>query len=290
MQARNFLLWSVLAALWGSSFLAIGVAVKDIDPAPLVFARMAIAAPVLGCVLLLRGGGLNLGARGWIIAAIAGVSGNVLPFLLISYAEQEVNTGLAALIMGIAPIITLVAAPLVHFEESLTRLKVFGALAGFGGVAVLAAPDLSAGRIGGLLPELCLVAAACCYAFTALFSGDFPFLIPCKWLQPRSSLDCWRWGDTWLCSHRNLVCPLRRFRLWPRSFIWAGTDSARGLDLFLLDPAHRGRPAAASELCSSCDRHLAGDSCTWRTAWLDRLAGSWPHCFRCLSGDAAGQD
>ncbi|MBO9418249.1 DMT family transporter [Labrenzia sp. R4_2] len=178
MQARDFLLWSVLAALWGSSFLAIGVAVKDIDPATLVFARMAIAAPVLGCVLLLRGGGFDLGVRGWIIAAIVGVSGNVLPFLLISYAEQEVNTGLAALIMGIAPIITLVAAPLVHFEESLTRLKVFGALAGFAGVAVLAAPDLSAGRIGSLLPELCLVAAACCYAFTALFSRRFPFPDP----------------------------------------------------------------------------------------------------------------
>ncbi|MGV2974955.1 DMT family transporter [Roseibium alexandrii] len=180
MQARDFLLWSVLAALWGSSFLAIGVAVKDIDPAPLVFARMAIAAPVLGCVLLLRGGGFNLGIHGWIIAAIVGLSGNVLPFLLISYAEQEVNTGLAALIMGIAPIITLVAAPLVHFEESLTRLKVFGALAGFGGVAVLAAPDLSAGRIGSLLPELCLVAAACCYAFTALFSRGFPYPDPLK--------------------------------------------------------------------------------------------------------------
>ncbi len=178
MHARDFLLWGLLAGLWGSSFLAIGVAVESYSPETLVFGRMAIGAIILAVVLLIRGSGLSLGVRGWVIAAVVGFSGNVLPFLLISYAEQEVDTGLAALIMGIAPIVTLAAAPLVHHEESLGLSKILGAVAGFGGVLLLVVPDIAPGNLGSLLPQVALVCAALCYSFTALFSRRFPHSDP----------------------------------------------------------------------------------------------------------------
>lgn len=174
MHARDFLLWGLLAGLWGSSFLAIGVAVEGYSPQMLVFGRMAIGALILAAVLLIRGGSFSLGARGWTIAAVVGFSGNVLPFLLISYAEQEVDTGLAALIMGIAPIVTLAAAPFAHSEESLGSSKILGAIAGFGGVALLVLPDVTTGHLGGLVPQIALIVAALCYSFTALFSRRFP--------------------------------------------------------------------------------------------------------------------
>ncbi len=174
MQAKSFLLWAVLAALWGSSFLAIGVAVESYSPALLVLGRMAIGAFILAIVLYVGGGSFSLGARGWAIAVVVGLSGNVLPFLLISYAEQQVDTGLAALIMGIAPIITLALAPLMHHEEHLSVTKVFGGIAGFLGVAILVAPGVSQGAVGALLPQAALVGAAFCYASTALFSRKYP--------------------------------------------------------------------------------------------------------------------
>jgi len=89
-----------------------------------------------------------------------------------------VNTGLAALIMGLAPIVTLAVAPLVHREESLGWGKALGAAAGLSGVALLVLPDISTGLNGDLLPRLALVAAALCYAFTALFSRRFPLANP----------------------------------------------------------------------------------------------------------------
>ncbi|MEP5624990.1 MAG: DMT family transporter, partial [Hyphomicrobiales bacterium] len=176
--AKEFLLWALLATLWGSSFLAISIGVHDYDPIALVAGRMVIGAAVLTAVLLLSGGNLRLGVRGWAIASIVGLSGNVAPFLLISFAEQTVNSSLAALIMGIAPIVTLALAPLIHHDETLSRPKVLGALAGFCGVIVLVGSDAAQGVTADLIPQLALVMAALCYAFTALFSRRFPFSNP----------------------------------------------------------------------------------------------------------------
>ncbi len=175
MSARETILWLILAWLWGSSFLAIRIGVESVAPAVLVAGRMAIGAVILVAILLIyRGATLRLGARGWAIAATVGLTGNVIPFLLISYAEQEVHSGLAALIMAVAPIITLTAAPLVHSDEILTGSKTAGGVLGLAGVVLLVGPQHLSGMGEQLLPQLALLAAAVCYAFTALFSRAFP--------------------------------------------------------------------------------------------------------------------
>lgn len=174
MSTRDLVLWSILAWLWGSSFLAIRIGVESVAPATLVAGRMAIGATILIAIIVLRGGTLHLGRRGWSIAVVVGLSGNVIPFLLISYAEQQVHSGLAALIMAIAPIITLTAAPMVHPEETLTGPKVAGGLLGLAGVVLLVGPHSLSGVGQDLLPQIALLAAAGCYAFTALFSRRFP--------------------------------------------------------------------------------------------------------------------
>lgn len=170
----NVSLWSVLAFLWGSSFLAIGVGVETISPALLVAGRMVIGAGVLVALLLLMGRGLRMGLRGWGIAFVAGMTGNVAPFILISYAGQTVDSGLSALIMGVAPIATITLAPFVHPDETLGKLKVIGALIGFAGLLVLFGPHVLGGLGAQLVPQLALLIAALCYASTALFSRRFP--------------------------------------------------------------------------------------------------------------------
>jgi drug/metabolite transporter (DMT)-like permease len=175
MNAKEFSLWTLLTILWGGSFLAIGIGVETLDPLTLVAGRMLIAALVLVSIVYLSGNTLRLGARGWSIAAVAGLTGNIIPFLLISYAELEVNSGTAALIMGITPIVTLAVAPLIHPDETLGRLKVLGAATGFAGIAILVGPAALNGTSGYLVPKLALVGAALCYSFTTLFSRRFPF-------------------------------------------------------------------------------------------------------------------
>lgn len=173
MNAKSFGLWCLLAWLWGSSFLAIGIGVETLDPFSLVAGRMVIGAVLLGCILFVKGGNLRLGVRGWMIAIILGASGNVVPFLLISFAEQTVDSGVAALIMGVAPVVTLTIAPLIHVEETLGSTKIIGAAIGFAGIIILVGPETINGLGGTLIPQIALVCAALCYSFTALFSRRF---------------------------------------------------------------------------------------------------------------------
>jgi len=128
--------------------------------------------------LYLRGNSLKLGRRGWIIAAIAGTSGNVLPFILISAAEQQVDSGLAALIMGISPIVAVLVAPLIHPDEKLGPRQIIGAVLGFGGVIAIVGPEAFKGFGGNVVPQIALIAAALSYSFTALFSRRFAYSDP----------------------------------------------------------------------------------------------------------------
>ncbi|WP_085904953.1 DMT family transporter [Kiloniella majae] len=178
MHAKDLALWFLLAWLWGSSFLAIGIGVETLDPTLLVAVRMIIGALILVAFLYAIGGHLKLGQRGWLIAATVGFTGNVVPFLLISFAELLVDSGLAALFMGFAPVVTLAIAPFVHSEETLGRSKVIGAVLGFSGIVVLVGPDAIFGMGGDFVPKLALIGAALCYAFTALFTRRFSHAIP----------------------------------------------------------------------------------------------------------------
>ena len=175
MSQRNIWLWCLLAWLWGSSFLAMGIGVQTLAPEVLVAMRMVVGAVLLISLLLYTGGSLRLGARGWALAAVVGLTGNVFPFLLITAAGRSVETGLAALIMGLAPILTLTLAPLAHRSETLTPAKVIGALLGLGGVLLIVGPDVVNGLGERLLPQAGLLLAAAFYSFTALFSRRFPY-------------------------------------------------------------------------------------------------------------------
>lgn len=174
----NMSLWALLALLWGSSFLAIGVGVETLSPALLVAGRMVIGAGILVVGLYLLGRNLRMGRRGWVIAFVAGMTGNVAPFLLISYAGQTVDSGLAALIMGVAPIATVTLAPLVHPDETLGYLKIIGAAIGFSGLLLLFGPHVLGGLGAQLVPQLALLIAALSYASTSLFSRRFPHSDP----------------------------------------------------------------------------------------------------------------
>lgn len=175
MTTKDALLWLCLACLWGTSFLAIGVAVETVSPVDVVTGRMAIGSALLLAIAIYRRGSLAMSRRAWVLAAVVGISGNVLPFLLIGFAEQRVDSGLAALIMGIAPVVTLVCAPFIHPDEPLTRTKLAGAAVGFAGIVILVGPGALGGMEAETLAQIALLAAALSYSFTALFSRRYPY-------------------------------------------------------------------------------------------------------------------
>ena len=173
MKPFDFVLFAILALLWGSAFLAIRISVHEINPADMVAIRLVIGAVALWLYSKALGIELRLPRSGWFVVFVAAIFGNALPFWLISVGETEVDSGLAALIMGIAPIATLATAPLFLDDEQFTREKKIGAAIGFAGVLLLVGPSVLFGIGAQFLPQLAILLAALCYAGTTLFSRKY---------------------------------------------------------------------------------------------------------------------
>lgn len=172
---RLAVIWVFLALLWGSSFSAIRVGVEALTPIGLVLIRLVIAAVLLVFFLILRGAALGKILAHWRLCLFAGAFGNFLPFLLIGYGEQSVDGGVAALLMGLVPVITVATAPLVLADEHWSVrgfVAIILGIFGLGFVSLLGGEG--AGGQGAYLPGiLAIVLAACGYTATNLTMRRF---------------------------------------------------------------------------------------------------------------------
>ena len=99
LVSRDFMLL-VLVALWGTSFMFTAISVATIDPVSVVFYRIALGALVLALVIWARGNSLPLEWRAWAGFGIMAIAGNALPFFLIAWGQQSVDSGVAGMIMA----------------------------------------------------------------------------------------------------------------------------------------------------------------------------------------------
>ena len=120
IPARHY--WAIifLAALWSSSFLVIKVSVVTIPPLTLTAVRLFVAMAVLWCVLIYKGEPLPISQKTWFMCFLVGFFGNVLPFSLIGWGEEVVESGLTSVLMAIMPLSTVVLAHFFTKGDSLT--------------------------------------------------------------------------------------------------------------------------------------------------------------------------
>lgn len=156
----------LLGLIWGSSFAWIKIAVDEIPPATLVAWRMTLGAiGMIAMLAILRGVPVPRGPREWLPLVVMGAVNAAIPIFLISWGEQFVDSGTAAVLNSLVPIFSLIIAGLMLRTEPVTALRVGGLVLGFIGAALLASRELElrADR-SGLLGALAVVLAAVSYA------------------------------------------------------------------------------------------------------------------------------
>ena len=142
LSGRKLAMYVGLCAVWGSTWLAIKIGLRDLPPLLFAGVRMALA-----CLLLtpfaFAGGGKRPSPeeRGWI--AWGGFLQIGVSYACIFLAEQRIDTGLAALLFATFPIFVGVFAHFLLPDEPLTRRTVLSALVGLSGVAVIEGPVLA---------------------------------------------------------------------------------------------------------------------------------------------------
>ena len=153
-----------LAAIWGSSYFFIKIGVETLPPFSLVAGRLAVAVAFLAGVLLLVREPFPRDIRTLGALFVLAVVNVVVPFGLIAYGEQSIDSGLAAILNATTPFFTLLFATIWLHEDRFTAWRVVGLMVGFGGVIVISSRNLE-GAVGvdHLLGDLAIVAASASY-------------------------------------------------------------------------------------------------------------------------------
>jgi drug/metabolite transporter (DMT)-like permease len=169
----DWMLLLALVVMWGSSFMFNRVAVATLPPWTIVAGRIGLAAIVLTAIVYAMGKRLPALGRTWAPFVIIAVIGNAVPFYLITWGQQVVESALAGILMAIMPLATLVLAHFLIAGEHLTRQRATGFAIGFAGIVLLMGPAALAG-VGGdavrIVSQLAVLGGALCYALQSVLT------------------------------------------------------------------------------------------------------------------------
>lgn len=167
MTRKGWLLFIAMSVFWGIPYLFIKIAVQELDPIVVVFARVGIAAVVLVPVAIYRGELQQLSRGRWLAIITLTLVQIVGPFLLISYGEQHIASSLTSLLIAADPLLVALFALRFDSNERVHGLRLVGLLIGMGGVIALLGFD-TGGDGQKLLGAGLVLLAAIGYAAGAL--------------------------------------------------------------------------------------------------------------------------
>jgi drug/metabolite transporter (DMT)-like permease len=170
MRIKNFLWLLLLASLWGPSFIFIKIAVQEIPPITIVTGRVGLAAILLLIILKVQGRRLPPFGPVWKHIAFVALVHNAVPFTLITWGEQHIDSALAAILNGTTPLFTILLAHTFTTDDRITPTKLIGVLVGFGGVLTLIGPSLLGGIQATALGLLAVTLAAACYGVAIVYA------------------------------------------------------------------------------------------------------------------------
>jgi len=162
-----------LSVLWGGSFFFAKVAVGELPPLTVVFARVGLAAVALDALLIARGQSLFRRSTPWAAFFAMGVLNNLLPFSLIFWGQTQIASGLAAILNATTPLFTVVVAHFLTRDERMNVAKAIALLAGIAGVALLIGPEVLTRAGTGIWGEVACLGAAVSYAFAGIYGRRF---------------------------------------------------------------------------------------------------------------------
>ena len=168
-RSRPIVLLVALSLIWGSSFMFIKVAVRDLDPSTLILGRLGLAALTLLAVVPWLIGGSTAWAdfrAHWRWLVVIGLLNTAVPFWLLSWGETRIDSGLASIIQASVPIFNALLAFGFFHDERVTGARLLGVAVGFVGVAVLVGAQPHAKLLGALA----VVGMALCYAAGGLLT------------------------------------------------------------------------------------------------------------------------
>ncbi len=163
MKLKHWLVFILLGAIWSSSFMWIKIAVQEIGPITLVAIRVLFGLLFGIVVIYVQRIRWPQSLKEWTPLLVLGVTNIAIPFFLISWGEQSIDSAVASILNATVPLFTILIAHFLLQDDKMTAPKVLGLLMGFAGVVILMSKDIGA-SLGSLLGQFAIVLASAFYA------------------------------------------------------------------------------------------------------------------------------
>ena len=171
-------LLGLLGLLWGMPYALTKIALTTIPPITLVASRVALAAIVLWIIVLLRQ--RRMPAQ-WNFVGCLFIQGCVacaIPYTLIAFGQQSVESALTAILNSTAPLFVCLISLLWTRHEPLTVGRLLGVVIGVGGVVLIAGASALAGLGRGTLGQAAIILATLSSAVSAIYGRRFATVAP----------------------------------------------------------------------------------------------------------------
>jgi drug/metabolite transporter (DMT)-like permease len=148
----------------------IKIAVQEVGPVTLVAFRVLFGLLFGVAVILIQRVRLPRTWKEWFPPLLLGITNVAIPFFLISWGEQSIDSAVAAILDATVPLFTILLAHTFLRDDKMTWPKVLGLLMGFfAGVVVLMSKDIDA-SFGSILGQLAVVLACVFYAGSNVYA------------------------------------------------------------------------------------------------------------------------
>ncbi len=138
----DYIFLTVLALIWASAFFNIKIATYSYGPVTIAFLRIFLGAIPVVVLCFFKKIKIEAFSKDWYWFAAIGIINLVIPFFLIAYGVQKVQSNLAAILMASTPLSATILAHFFTENEKINFIKVLGVLIGFSGIVFLFSDDI----------------------------------------------------------------------------------------------------------------------------------------------------
>ena len=139
---KDYLLLSTLSLIWASAFFNIKIATYSYGPITIACLRILFGAIPVILLCMYQRIKIEAFSKDWKWFAAIGFINLVIPFFLIAYGVQKVQSNLAAILMSSTPISATILAHIYTDKEKINFYKIIGILLGFAGIVYLFSDNL----------------------------------------------------------------------------------------------------------------------------------------------------
>ncbi|OUQ87717.1 EamA family transporter [Brevibacillus brevis] len=177
MNRTNFLLLLGIGLIWGSQFFFVDLVISSIPPVTLAACKALLGAITLAVLYGLSRNKESISepAKAWKLFIWVGLLEAVVPFILIGYGQQFINSSTASILLGTGPIFTILFVKIFSPSEKLPLSKWLSILLGFAGLCLLFSPNFSSFALeGSSVGYIALLGASISFSASLLLIKRLP--------------------------------------------------------------------------------------------------------------------